>query len=267
MSGDRFTSRNRFTQPGYGAYPESWGEPVLNGVLGLIDESADGLAEIDLSGLGGAVRPLLAADGLGDEARCRVLRLTGAPTAPVQVVLPAVEKLVLAVNATTTGFPVALTCTASSIGVALPWQDSAWIGCDGLKLERLAAPALAPAPLCLVPPGLPVDAAQLQVLLLPVAGDAVFDGAAPPRLLLGAPADGPVALQPWLNGMPLTDAPLTVAEGADLSAEGPQLVPDLGAVRRVAGGALLTLQVTACPQGFAGGIFVELPLRALAVPS
>lgn len=83
-----YTDSNRLTKQGQGENSNTWGT-ILNTVLDLVDELSDGITEVNVSA--GNVT-LTTNDGSSDQARNRVLKITGQPGAARSVIIPDVEK-------------------------------------------------------------------------------------------------------------------------------------------------------------------------------
>ena len=120
--------RLRLEKQGQGENPGSWGAPKLNTVLDLIDDATDGITTKQIMASGQII--LQANTYAVDEARRRVLRLTGSLPGPVDVVVPAVEKVLLVDDKTTRGGH------ALRIGISGgPWlalvAGMQWVYCDG----------------------------------------------------------------------------------------------------------------------------------------
>src|SRR4051812_49385281 len=90
------TPRNRFNLQGVGDNVGTWGN-VLNGqALALVDEAIDGWTSIAITGN----VTLTSTNYASDQARKRVLKLTGTPGATYTVTIPAVEKVYHVINST-----------------------------------------------------------------------------------------------------------------------------------------------------------------------
>lgn len=115
-----YTPRNRFTLQATGEGLNVWGNILNEGVFGLIDYAADGVAVISASG----PTTLTTANGAADQARARVLNVTA--TGPSTITIPSSEKLyvVRAANA-----PVTITNGSNSL--TLNAGSVAWIITDG----------------------------------------------------------------------------------------------------------------------------------------
>ena len=103
---DTYTTSLRLQQPTVGADSNTWGT-ILNTDWTLVDNAIAGLASVSLTGL--TTYTLTANNGASDQARNAVYDFTGSLSAGCLVTLPAVSKLVWAIDATTGGQTVTLT--------------------------------------------------------------------------------------------------------------------------------------------------------------
>jgi len=87
-----YTPRNRLNKQATGDNTNTWGDVLNSGVFDLIDAAMDGWSTVAVSG----PVTLTSANGAADQARERVLKLTGTGGT---VTLPAVEKGYLVWNA------------------------------------------------------------------------------------------------------------------------------------------------------------------------
>lgn len=95
-----FTPRLRLDLPGLAAYIDKWGTEHLNPDFVLIDDSADGVVEVDVATSANPRVLTVSADVTQDEARKRVLWISGTAPAPFTVRVPAGEKWRHVVNLT-----------------------------------------------------------------------------------------------------------------------------------------------------------------------
>lgn len=120
-----YTTSLRLVQPATGEYSGTWGTQVNNGITALVDTSVAGTATITMTA---ANYTLSTANGASDEARAAVLSLGGTPGASYQVIVPAVSKLYVVVNATGHAQTVK---TASGSGISVPNGATAYLRCNG----------------------------------------------------------------------------------------------------------------------------------------
>ena len=111
-----FTPRHRLEKQAYDENPETWGA-VLGTVLDLVEEAMDGVIDIDCAGASDVI--LTASNGVSDQSRQRVFRLTGALTGNISVIVPAQERFFVVRNATSGAFTITFK-PAGGTGVALP---------------------------------------------------------------------------------------------------------------------------------------------------
>src|SRR5215218_1704220 len=105
------STRCRLNLQGTGDNVGSWGTVLNTQVLGLIDEALDGVTTITVTGN----LTLSSANYATDQARKRVLKLTGTPAATFILTIPSVEKFYLVHNLTAN----AQTIKAAGIGVSV----------------------------------------------------------------------------------------------------------------------------------------------------
>lgn len=117
------TSRNRLNQQGTGDNVGSWGNVLNTQALALIDEALDGITTLAVAGN----VTLSSANYATDQARRRVLKLTGAPGASYTVTIPSVEKVYEVINATNA----AQIIRAGGVGASIPAGIMTRVVCDG----------------------------------------------------------------------------------------------------------------------------------------
>lgn len=128
---DTYTTSIRLRQPQVGADTDAWGG-FINTDLTLIDSAINGKATVSLTGL--STYTLTANNGAADEAREAVYSFTGSLSGNCTVTLPAVSKMVWAVNSTTGSHNVILTTGGGTTATVRP--DGNWylIYCDGTNV-------------------------------------------------------------------------------------------------------------------------------------
>lgn len=119
---DTYTSRLRLQQPTVGADSGTWGA-ILNTGLQLIDDAAQGVTTIGLTGL--TSYTLSADDGSTDQARMAFIVFTGALTADCTVTIPDSDRIGWVANQTTGNFNVILTNGQSTTLTLAPGQGDA----------------------------------------------------------------------------------------------------------------------------------------------
>ncbi len=120
-----YTTSLRLVQPATGEYSGTWGTQVNNGITALVDTSVAGTATITMTA---ANYTLSTANGATDEARAAILSLGGTPGGSYNVIVPAVSKLYVVVNATGSAQTVK---TAAGTGISVPNGATAYLRCNG----------------------------------------------------------------------------------------------------------------------------------------
>jgi hypothetical protein len=90
------TPRNRFNKQGTGDNTGTWGVKLNDEALEMVDEAIDGMTSIAISGN----VTLTSVNYTTDQARKRILKLTGSPGVTYKVTIPSVEKFYIVHNAT-----------------------------------------------------------------------------------------------------------------------------------------------------------------------
>ena len=131
----------RVELPATGEQAGTWGTAV-NTMTGTVLEGAiAGTATVALPA-GAADYTLTALNGVDDEARKAVLKITAALTANRNVICPAVSKLYFVHNATSGAYTVTLK-TSAGTGIAIPQGNKTWLYCDGTNVVIAGDPAVA----------------------------------------------------------------------------------------------------------------------------
>lgn len=110
----------------------TWGDTTNTNLGTLLEQAITGVLSVvqgDVANL-----TLSANDGASDQARNAVLKITGALTADRNVVVPAVNKVYLAINATTGGHSLTFK-TPSGTGVTVPNGQARWVYSDGTNVN------------------------------------------------------------------------------------------------------------------------------------
>ena len=127
----------------------TWGTAV-NTIHGTILEAAiAGTATVVLPA-GTADYSLTALNGIVDEARFAVLKITATITANRNVICPSLSKQYLVYNATSGAFTVTLK-TLAGTGVVLPQGAYTLVHCDGTNVVRIAAFETSPTGSAIIP--------------------------------------------------------------------------------------------------------------------
>lgn len=122
-----YTTRNRFEKQAAGENNNTWGIRLNDNVIDLTDFALDGIVAFSLSG----TKTLTDEDGAADEARARILNVTGGSGGTVTV--PNVEKLYLVRNASSG--PVTIT-TGTGTDATVVAGDIQWVFCEGGNVVR-----------------------------------------------------------------------------------------------------------------------------------
>lgn len=133
MPADSFSTQLRLRLQATGGNTNTWGALLNAAALNLIENAICGIANIIIST---GNYTLSANNGSTDESRMAILNLTGAPTAPLSVIVPALGKMYLVVNGT--GQVMTVT-TAAGTGVAVPVAANQFLFCDGTNVVAVSA--------------------------------------------------------------------------------------------------------------------------------
>ena len=112
-----YTARGRVELPTTGELSGTWGT-AANNTFGFLEEMIDGYVSIAMAD---ANVTLSTANGSDDQARNKIIKVTGVNTATRDIIIPAVEKLYVVHNATTGGYGVRMLVsgqTAASINAS-----------------------------------------------------------------------------------------------------------------------------------------------------
>ena len=126
-----YTTKLRLALPATGDLFGLWGDVANNGITQSVEDAIAG--RVVVAHDDSASYTLTANNGVTDEARNFVLRITGTLTAARNVVCPTSSKLYILENATTGGFAVTLK-TAAGAGVSVAAGDAALLRCDGVDV-------------------------------------------------------------------------------------------------------------------------------------
>lgn len=117
-----YTPSNRFDLQGTGDNPSTWGQRLNERVFAMVDEALDGVTELDITVT--TSYTLSTASGTTDQARKRVLVISGTATANATVTVPALSKMYV-VECKYTGAYTVTVKTAGDAGVVLKAGDGA----------------------------------------------------------------------------------------------------------------------------------------------
>jgi hypothetical protein len=124
-----YTPRNRLEQQAPGENNNTWGARLNDNMIAMVDEALDGWAAFTLSGS----KELSAADGDPDEARKRVIHITGGSGGTVT--LPAVQKAYLVKNDATGTVTFTL---GTGVAVAVLTGVTQWVFTNGTNVFAVA---------------------------------------------------------------------------------------------------------------------------------
>jgi|DEB0MinimDraft_3_1074331.scaffolds.fasta_scaffold22821_3 hypothetical protein len=133
---DTATARNDLRKQSLASNRGTWGDPNLNEVLDSIDESLDGYVEIAVTG---SDVTLTTTNYSTNEARQRMLKITGTMTADLSVIIPDVEKWYIVWDATTRDGNTLTFKNTSGTGVEPTNAQRQLIMCDGSEVYRVEA--------------------------------------------------------------------------------------------------------------------------------
>lgn len=134
MATTTYSTKLRLAIPTTGELADTWGNLINTGLTALVDDAIAGIATVTHPDT--ANYTLTANNAASDEARCAVLKITGALTAARNVVCPTQPKLYIIENATTGGFAVTLK-TSAGTGIAVPNGATFTLRCDGTNVVAI----------------------------------------------------------------------------------------------------------------------------------
>jgi hypothetical protein len=122
-----YTTSLRLEKQGNGENPNTWGQKLNQSVIELIDSSVAGYTSITVSSTDVT---LTTSDGGVDQARTKILEITGTLTANVAIIIPQVPKDYVVYNKTTGAYTVTFK-TVAAAGVVIVQNGIGTIICDG----------------------------------------------------------------------------------------------------------------------------------------
>lgn len=125
------TTRNRLNKQAQGDNINSWGGVLNTAVFDLVDEALDGVVSMVVTGNA----TLSSANYSTDQARKRVLKLTGSPGASYIITVPSVEKFYIVHNLTNA----AQQLKAGGLAASVPSNTLTYVYCDGTDSYTPAA--------------------------------------------------------------------------------------------------------------------------------
>jgi hypothetical protein len=133
---DSATTRNKFRKQSLNSNTGTWGDPNLNTTLDNLDEALDGFVEIAVTG----TDVTLTTDQYAtNEARQRMLKITGTLTADLAVIIPDLEKWYIVWDATTLDGNTLTIKNTSGTGVTPTNAQREIIICDASETYKVEA--------------------------------------------------------------------------------------------------------------------------------
>lgn len=126
-----YTTSLRLALPTTGELSGTWGTVVNQSITSMVEQAVTGIANVTTWGVApdpANTHTLTTANGSTDESRCAVLKLGGSPSAAVEVIAPAVNKVYIINN---TLIYDATIKTAAGDGVVIPAGNILTVYCDG----------------------------------------------------------------------------------------------------------------------------------------
>lgn len=129
-----FTGSLRLTKQGIGDNNNTWGT-IANTQYDLLDTAITGVLSVNCTT--GSNITLSTANGSADEARNMVLKLSGTPSADIDIVVPAVNKVYL-IDASFSGAnTVTIAPTGGGSGVSFEAGQTGVVYCDGTDVREI----------------------------------------------------------------------------------------------------------------------------------
>lgn len=124
----------RFEEIGSGEQAGLWGDTTNKNLGELVEQAIAGVTTVSLSGTSDVT--LSALDGALDQSRSAVLKFIGAPSGPINIIIPTSQKLYVARNET--GQIIRIKTLAQSVGTAVELKDdeATLVFCDGADALR-----------------------------------------------------------------------------------------------------------------------------------
>jgi microcystin-dependent protein len=133
-----YSDRLRIELIAAGDQSGTWGDTTNANLGTLIEESIAGMAEVSMSD---SDYTLTANNGVTDEARQMILKVTGTITATRQVIVPQKEKLYVVHNLTSSGQKIHVK-TSAATGVEVSYGFKALVYCNGTDVISVMPQAL-----------------------------------------------------------------------------------------------------------------------------
>lgn len=129
-----YTDSGRFPLQGTGDNPNTWGD-IANTAFSLIDDMIGGVHTVNVTT--GTDVTLSTSDGSTDEARNMVLKLSGTPSANINVIVPAVEKMYLIDGSGLSGSNTVTVKPSGANGVEVSSGEGKVVYCDGTDVIEI----------------------------------------------------------------------------------------------------------------------------------
>jgi hypothetical protein len=134
-----YTASNGFIKQDLASNVNRWGDPILNQSFDLVDDSLDGILTLN----GAAPSIVLTNDnGAPNQARNRILRVTGVQAANCIITVPNVAKHWWVWNQTTGGSFAVTVRTAAGAGVVCARGGKTLVVCDSIDCFQFAPGSL-----------------------------------------------------------------------------------------------------------------------------
>jgi hypothetical protein len=133
MPADSYSSRLRLRLQATGGNPNTWGSLLNAAALQLVEDAICGMATVTVAN---SDVTLSQVNGAQDQSRMAIINLTGAPTGPLNCIVPALTKLYLVVNGTGQTMTVK---TSGGTGVGLAAGTNLFVYCDGTNVNAVTA--------------------------------------------------------------------------------------------------------------------------------
>ena len=139
-----FSPLLRATLQDTGENPNTWGSVANNGVFLKLEAGIAGVTSLDVNT--GSNITLTANNGTPDQASNMTLKLTGAPTTNISIIIPNSNKMYLVDGTALTGANTVTIRTASGTGVNFSAGDRGVVYTDGTNTFLIAQPTVETVP-------------------------------------------------------------------------------------------------------------------------
>lgn len=132
---DAYSTRIRLRLQQTGGNTNTWGALLNAAVFQLVDDAICGMATVTMAATDVT---LSANNGAADQARMAIINLNGAPTGPLNLIVPVSTKLYLVINGCGQTITVK---TAGGSGIAIATGNNQWLAVDGTNVIAVSASA------------------------------------------------------------------------------------------------------------------------------